>query len=282
MTVSSEISDRTSLVVLLVDDNKDIRHLIAGMLRSQGVRTIAEAADGNDALRMLETTRGVDLVITNHMMSPVNGAELVSRMRKSKFPHVRDTPVIMLTARSDGDLVKAAAGLGVSAYIVKPVSPGLLWQRIDTVLGRKPVAGTVAMAAVPELQDLQARYPDILKATVSAMTAALAEIKASSGFQDESWTTIGRHAHDIKGQAAQFGLDLVAAIATCLDKLIRATRGQTDGLDARRTRIVAAVGLHLDALSVCLKHAVKGDGGEHGHRMLVRLEGAVSDALKPH
>ena len=126
--------DITKMKVLVVDDNDFMRDLVASMLREIGFRDISYAGDGEAAL---QKSKEVDthLILCDVDMEPMNGLDFVERLRRLTIPpSVAKTPVILLTAHSDAEIVQRAIKLGVNAYIVKPVKRNQLEARIATVL----------------------------------------------------------------------------------------------------------------------------------------------------
>ncbi|HOO43787.1 MAG TPA: response regulator, partial [Bacillota bacterium] len=82
--------------VLVVDDEYRIRRLVSDFLKREEYRVI-EAADGEEALDIIfESNQKVDLVILDVMMPKYDGWYVLERIRD-----FLNTPVIMLTARSD-------------------------------------------------------------------------------------------------------------------------------------------------------------------------------------
>jgi len=125
--------DITRMKVLVVDDNDFMRDLIASMLREIGFREIFHAGDGAAAL---QKTKEVDphLILCDVDMEPMNGLDFVGQLRRLTPPSIAQTPVILLTAHSEAEIVQRAIKLGVNAYVVKPVKRNQLEARIATVL----------------------------------------------------------------------------------------------------------------------------------------------------
>jgi two-component system, chemotaxis family, chemotaxis protein CheY len=126
--------DITKMKMLVVDDNDFMRDLVASMLREIGFREIFHAGDGEAAL--LKTKEiGPDMILCDVDMEPMNGLDFVEKMRRNAPPPpAPQTPVILLTAHSEAEIVQRAIKLGVSAYVVKPVKRNQLEARIATVL----------------------------------------------------------------------------------------------------------------------------------------------------
>jgi two-component system, chemotaxis family, chemotaxis protein CheY len=79
-------------------------------------------------------SEGPELILCDVDMEPMNGLDFVERMRRNQPPPAKQTPVILLTAHSDAEIVQRAIKLAVNAYIVKPVKRNQLEARIATVL----------------------------------------------------------------------------------------------------------------------------------------------------
>jgi two-component system chemotaxis response regulator CheY len=124
--------------VLLVEDEPFIRGTFTRILRSLGCTEVREAPDGTEALAVLSFGFRPDLVLCDVRMAPMDGLGFLAHLRKSPDPVLAKTPVIMLTGATDEASVRAARGLGVGGYLVKPVSPGALAERVKQVLCTAP------------------------------------------------------------------------------------------------------------------------------------------------
>ena len=115
--------------LLIVDDDRDIRSLLAAHLGAVGF-TVMAAADGVAMRRMLER-HAVDLIILDLNLPGEDGLALCRELRTTSR-----IPIIMLTAR--GDPVDRIIGLemGADDYLAKPFEPRELIARIRSVLRR--------------------------------------------------------------------------------------------------------------------------------------------------
>jgi len=131
--------DRTPHL-LVVDDDREIRSLLAQFLTRHGFR-VTGAKDGVEMMRTLDTAR-VDLIVLDLMMPGEDGLSLCRRLRAS--PETAQTPVIMLTAMGEETDRIVGLEMGADDYLAKPFSPRELLARIKAVLRRAaapPVAG---------------------------------------------------------------------------------------------------------------------------------------------
>jgi DNA-binding response OmpR family regulator len=115
--------------ILVVDDEPIVRDVIVRYLNRDGFTTL-EAADGEDARRLIETGNP-SLVVLDLMLPGVDGLELCRWIRGRS-----DLPVIMLTARGEETDRIVGLELGADDYVTKPFSPRELAARVKSVLRR--------------------------------------------------------------------------------------------------------------------------------------------------
>ncbi len=120
--------------ILVVDDAEDIRFLVCTLLRSIG-RETREAADGAQALEILEEDAEVRMVITDCHMPVMDGLELARRIRRDE--RFEDLPVLMQTSSALDGLESRAAEAGVTKLLPKPIHPETLLRRLG--LGSLPI-----------------------------------------------------------------------------------------------------------------------------------------------
>jgi DNA-binding response OmpR family regulator len=118
--------------VLVVDDDADIRELVAFKLEQAGF-LVSSAADGQLGLDAARADRP-DLVLLDLMMPKLSGLEVCRLLREE--PATADIPVMLLTAKAQEPDLQRAFSAGVDDYIVKPFSPRELLTRVQAVLAR--------------------------------------------------------------------------------------------------------------------------------------------------
>lgn len=136
--------DRTPHL-LVVDDDREIRSLVAQFLTKHGFR-VTGVRDGAEMMRTLDGAR-VDLIVLDLMLPGEDGLSLCRRLRAA--PQTAQTPVIMLTAMGEETDRIVGLEMGADDYLAKPFSPRELLARIKAVLRRvsaPPVAGAPAAA----------------------------------------------------------------------------------------------------------------------------------------
>jgi two-component system phosphate regulon response regulator PhoB len=120
--------------ILVVDDEPDIRLLIAINLRKAGYRVL-EAERGDEALRLAKE-QSPALILLDLMLPDLSGREVCRRLRAQ--PETKNTPVLMLTARNEEiDRVKGFMA-GADDYVTKPFSVRELVLRVRAILRRAP------------------------------------------------------------------------------------------------------------------------------------------------
>lgn len=115
--------------VLLVDDEKKIRDLLAAYLRADDFE-VAEASDGLEALAKIRRAEP-DLVILDVMMPGMDGVEVLRELRKTS-----DVFVMMLTARAEETDKLIGLSVGADDYLTKPISPRELVACAKAILRR--------------------------------------------------------------------------------------------------------------------------------------------------
>ena len=126
--------------ILIADDEARIRRLVSDFLKRDG-HTIIEAADGTEAMQLLENRHaGLDLAILDVMMPGMDGFEILHELRAQESGGKR-LPVMLLTARAeDADQVRGLEG-GADDYVTKPFSPIVLAARVRALLKREGRTG---------------------------------------------------------------------------------------------------------------------------------------------
>src|SRR5215813_15519771 len=120
--------------VLIVDDNKAIRTVVADRLRKGGYE-LAEAADGVQGLSVALAEK-VDCVIVDVVMPGIDGFKLCQLMRSNGV----SAPILMLTERSTIEDKKEGFTSGADDYLSKPFDPVELELRVEALLRRSASA----------------------------------------------------------------------------------------------------------------------------------------------
>jgi two-component system, OmpR family, response regulator len=119
----------TPSTILIVDDDREIRSLLADYLESNGYRTLG-AADGNAMWKLLDESRP-DLIVLDLNLPGDDGLTLCRKLRANSA-----LPVIMLTARSEPLDRILGLEMGADDYLAKPFAARELLARIRSLLRR--------------------------------------------------------------------------------------------------------------------------------------------------
>ncbi len=130
--------------ILVVDDDGQIRQLVAKFLRENGHR-VTTARDGRE-MRQVLADATIDLIILDLMLPGTSGLDLCRELRKTS-----PVPIIMLTARgADTDRI-VGLEIGADDYLAKPFNPRELLARVNAVLRRARSAGGIVSRATGHL-----------------------------------------------------------------------------------------------------------------------------------
>ena len=141
---------RDDLTILVVDDEPNILEVVSAYLRRE-LYHVVTATDGEAALKQFAES-SPDLIVLDVMLPRLDGLEVCRRVRATS-----NTPIIMLTARSDETDKLVGLGIGADDYLTKPFSPRELVARIKAVLRRSlavapPEPGADAILKFPGLR----------------------------------------------------------------------------------------------------------------------------------
>jgi CheY-like chemotaxis protein len=112
--------------VLVVDDDRDIRDVVADALEAEGYRVVT-ATDGRDAIHLLRGAGDMpSLILLDLMMPGMDGAQF--RAEQQRDPVLEAIPVVVLSA--DAGLGAKAKSLGVAGHLKKPVTLEMLLETV--------------------------------------------------------------------------------------------------------------------------------------------------------
>ena len=127
--------------ILVADDEQKIREVIKEYAEYEG-HSVSEAVDGMQAVEMAKE-QDFDIIIMDVMMSRLDGFSACKEIRKFK-----NTPILMLSARTEEYDKLFGFEMGVDDYVVKPFSPKEVLARINAIIkrnksGNEPTGDTV-------------------------------------------------------------------------------------------------------------------------------------------
>jgi len=112
------LGENSSSLVLVVDDNPEIRSSFKELLEDEGYR-VAEVADGREALDYLRSQERPKLILLDLMMPVMDGWQF--RAEQKKNPALASIPVIVISAVAD-----VAAEIDAERVLTKPLNPEVL------------------------------------------------------------------------------------------------------------------------------------------------------------
>lgn len=127
--------DLSKLSVMIVDDSRSMRTLLANILSSLGVREVTEMGDPAGALQEMRHAMP-DILLVDWRMDLIDGIEFTRLVRTgadSPNPYI---PIIMVTGHTERNNVVAAREAGVTEFVAKPVSVKALAARLSAVVDK--------------------------------------------------------------------------------------------------------------------------------------------------
>lgn len=137
-------------VILVVDDEEDLRELVRYNLSKAGY-DVMTAASGEDGLRMAFDCKPT-LIILDIMLPGIDGLEVCRQLKSHS--ELAKTPIVMVSALGEEKDVVAGLELGADDYVSKPFSPGVLIARIKSVI-RRSGAAPVDKEAILSIEGLK-------------------------------------------------------------------------------------------------------------------------------
>lgn len=119
--------------ILVVEDMQPMLELTKSILKIFGFKNVYGARDAERGFQMLKEYNP-DIVVTDWLMEPVNGLELIHKIRTSKESPNPYVPIILMTGYSDRTRVENARDTGVTEFLMKPYTAKDLYSRIVQVI----------------------------------------------------------------------------------------------------------------------------------------------------
>ncbi len=130
--------DISKLHILVVEDEKYTREVMIRMLKGIGTGQISSAGNGRKALTILqEAERPVDVILLDLEMPKLNGYEFLKTLRDEFKPPLSDTPVIVISGRSEKSALDRVRELGVGLFLLKPITAEQVETRINAAVRHK-------------------------------------------------------------------------------------------------------------------------------------------------
>jgi CheY-like chemotaxis protein len=206
----------TSLRVLHVDDEPDIREVVALSLGLDPAFSVRSCASGGEALAAA-VNWSPDMILCDVMMPVMDGPATLARLREC--PQTADIPVVFMTARAQTRELEHFRSLGAAGVIAKPFDPLAL-------------AGIVRQfAPTADVRRALLRHAFVSRARADAAT--LAGCRSGLSLDASSTTALDRIqpiAHALAGAAGIFGFHGISIDAAALEDAIATARDGTGSL----------------------------------------------------
>lgn len=163
-----------SATILVVEDDAQIRKVVAAYLQQAGYRVLT-AIDGTAGLQLALTEKPT-LLILDLMLPGLDGLEIARRLRASPDPALASAYIIMLTARVEESDRVTGLEMGGDDYVTKPFSPRELVARVRAALRRLENQPNAQMAHVIQIDTLRLD-PTYRKATLGDETLDLTAVE---------------------------------------------------------------------------------------------------------
>jgi DNA-binding response OmpR family regulator len=118
--------------ILIAEDERDIRDLVAFTLRFAGHEVFA-ASNGEEAVEMAPRVNP-DLVLMDVRMPRMTGYEACKILKAN--PDLKDIPVVFLSAKGQETEIQQGLEVGAEDYLLKPFAPDQLTNRVKAILGK--------------------------------------------------------------------------------------------------------------------------------------------------
>lgn len=118
--------------ILIVDDSKTVRNLVAFIMKKEGFK-VTMAEDGLDGLEKLYSSEQVDLIISDINMPRMDGFTFIKTVREQEA--YRDLPIVVLSTEGQEKDIQQGIQLGANMYMVKPAQPDKMVKNVLMLLG---------------------------------------------------------------------------------------------------------------------------------------------------
>jgi len=118
--------------ILIAEDERDIRDLVAFTLRFAGYEVFA-ASNGEEAVDMASKVNP-DLILMDVRMPRMTGYEACKIMKED--PELKDIPIVFLSAKGQESEIQQGLDAGAEEYLLKPFAPDQLTARVKIILAK--------------------------------------------------------------------------------------------------------------------------------------------------
>jgi signal transduction histidine kinase/ligand-binding sensor domain-containing protein len=247
--------DPRAALILVVDDNPDVRDYVSGILERHGYRTI-QAVDGVDGLERAQKRRP-GLIISDIMMPRMDGTEFCRRVKSDD--RIGHTPVILLTARASHESRIGSLEVGADDYLSKPFNTDELVSRVANLIRNREDRSSLASEKERLTQSVAAQVDITLAQRKKYEESLIAERDRALAASQLKQTILDNVGHELRtpltgimGYAdllAEMGfddatrefIDVIRSsghkLAATLDALLRLSRAQAESAPSNQKRL---------------------------------------------
>lgn len=214
--------------LIVFDETAFTRRLVISILRSAGASSVQAASSVEDGLKKTSCAHD-PILITDWRERTSQGYELLASLRAAKGA-VRETPALVLTGRSSMPDIMAARDAGASEYVLRPIAPRTLLDRLDAVV-RQPRSF---------IETDSFKGPDRRRAKPGAAFAYKRKLDVEAGLTTP--------ADAVRAQADAIAFDMMRRGDILAARVGRSLRRAIDGVEDVTPQIDEVVRLHRATL----------------------------------
>lgn len=182
--------------ILVVEDDENSRALQHVLLEADGFEVVS-AANGREALPLLQVAPLPDLILSDIMMPEMDGYALCRYVRND--PALAGIPFVFYTATYTEDADRQLAeDLGATRFLIKPMDPGELLGQIRQLLAARPPAPK------PKLEQVDAKYAAVIARKLDQKVSEIKEVRARLDSSEERLRHV-EECHRITQRIARVG-----------------------------------------------------------------------------
>jgi diguanylate cyclase (GGDEF)-like protein len=224
----------TNSKVMMVDDDPIMLEVVQTYLEEAGYTSFVTTSDPTQAMDLFVKQRP-DLLLLDLMMPKVSGFDILAQVRAHE--ELRYTPIIMLTAESEGSAKLKALELGATDFLLKPVDPSELRLRLRNALAFKAYQDRLSdfdvLTGLPNRRKFQSELSAALAAAAQRSSLACALLHIDLDRFKQVNDTLGHRVGD----------KLLCYVAQSLERIAATTKpSQFPGMDAGARPVLARIG----------------------------------------
>jgi CheY-like chemotaxis protein len=207
--------------ILVIDDDRNFRHLVAVALRPAGHQTL-EAGSARDAEAVLARERP-DLLLIDGLLPDADGSRWIAERRK-----IVGMPFIFVSAfwKAGRDARQLHAEVKPAGFLRKPATAEQILGEVEKVLGNSSL-GALSAADLDELEGMRVEYAASITGRLMEIHLGLDQV----GLRPRDTVLFAetrRQVHEVAGTAGSFGFEALSEICANLEQALLAWRSRCD------------------------------------------------------